>query len=117
MAESHPRIRQEAQVDGGKQATREFYPGGQLKSEKYLRYDGMNNVLHREDGPAETMYYENGQKECEKWYQNDRLHREEGPALITYLSDGQIEMEAWFRNGQTYRPEGGSAVVSHHDDS
>lgn len=117
MAESLPRIRREAQGDGGNQIAREFYPGGQLKAKKYLRHNDLNDILHREDGPAETMYYENGRKECEKWYQNDRLHREDGPAIVTYLSDGQIEMEAWFRNGQTYRPEGGSAVVSHSDDS
>ena len=36
----------------------------------------VNNVLHREDGPA--IEYASGTKE---WYMNGKLHREDGPAI------------------------------------
>jgi hypothetical protein len=36
----------------------------------------LNNLFHREDGPA--IEYANGRK---VWYQHGQLHREDGPAV------------------------------------
>jgi len=52
----------------------------------------VNNVLHREDGPA--VEYANGDK---WWYKNGELHREDGPAL-EWVSG----YKAWYLNGKFY---------------
>jgi asparagine N-glycosylation enzyme membrane subunit Stt3 len=56
----------------------------------------LNNLLHREDGPAIERY--NGDKE---WYIKGRLHRENGPALD--LANGY---KAWYKNGLPHRIDG-----------
>ena len=56
----------------------------------------INNVLHREDGPA--VEYSNGSK-C--WYKNGKLHRENGPAIEWY--DGS---KGWHQNGKLHREDG-----------
>ena len=48
----------------------------------------INNVLHREDGPA--VEYVSGTKH---WYRNGLLHREDGPAIE--CSNGY---KAWYKN-------------------
>ena len=56
----------------------------------------MNDVLHREDGPAvETL---NGTKE---WWVNGKRHREDGPAIER--SDGTKE---WRHHGLLHRIDG-----------
>jgi len=52
----------------------------------------VNNVLHREDGPA--VEYPNGTK---YWYKNGKLHRENGPAVE--WSDAYKE---WWLNNKYY---------------
>ena len=52
----------------------------------------VNNVLHREDGPA--VEYASGEK---FWYNNGLLHREEGPASVLYG-----EFKYWYLNGKCY---------------
>ena len=60
------------------------------------KYYYVNNVLHREDGPA--IEYVDGSK---YWYKNDKLHRENGPAVD--CADGY---KAWYLNGNLHRDEG-----------
>jgi hypothetical protein len=50
----------------------------------------LNNVFHREDGPA--VEFANGDK---YWFINGKCHREDGPAVI--YSSGHKE---WFLNGK-----------------
>ena len=54
------------------------------------RFWYLNNMLHREDGPA--IEYAGGDK---FWYLNDKLHREDGPA-IEYASGTKL----WYLNGK-----------------
>ena len=49
----------------------------------------LNNVLHREDGPA--METANGRK---YWYINGKLHRVDGPSI-----DCPNGTKLWFKNG------------------
>jgi len=52
----------------------------------------LNDVLHREDGPA--IEHATGGK---FWYRNGKLHREDGPACKH--SDGT---KLWYLNGVRY---------------
>ena len=50
----------------------------------------VNNVLHREDGPA--VEYANGNK---GWYKNGKLHREDGPSIEYIYGD-----KRWYYQGE-----------------
>ena len=56
------------------------------------KYYYVNNVLHREDGPAVEGF--NGYK---AWYKNGKYHREDGPAIE--WASGTKE---WFLDGKLY---------------
>ena len=56
----------------------------------------VNNVLHRDDGPA--IEYVSGTKE---WYINGKPHREDGPAEEYYNGAKQ-----WYKNGLRHREDG-----------
>lgn len=75
---------------------REYYGNGHISKEYF--WDSINR-RHREDGPAYTEYYPNGNKEYEAYYQNDLLHREDGPAQICYKYNGKIEKEYYWIKG------------------
>ena len=62
--------------------------------------------LHREnDLPAVIWYYNNGNIEEERWYQNGKLHRIDGPAFIWYHKDGHIFHKLWYLNDKEYRED------------
>jgi antitoxin component YwqK of YwqJK toxin-antitoxin module len=67
--------------------------------EEWLDKDGE---FHREDGPAEIWYCENGNILSEKYFLNNKLHREDGPALIGYFENGNLEYEGYYLNGNYY---------------
>ena len=52
----------------------------------------VNNVLHREDGPA--IEKSNGTK---FWYKNGKLHREDGPAI-----ESAYGHQCWYLNDICY---------------
>jgi len=56
----------------------------------------LNNLLHRDDGPA--VEYFDGTK-C--WFKNDKLHRDNGPAIE--YANGTKE---WYKNGKLHRTDG-----------
>lgn len=58
---------------------------------------------HRDEGPAETLYYSNGNKKAEYWYRNGEQHREDGPAWIWYYENGNKQFERWFRHDRHHR--------------
>ena len=65
---------------------------GLIVGSNNVKYWYLNDLLHREDGPAiETS---NGTK---KWYLNGKRHRVDGPAIET--SNGT---KKWFLNGIEY---------------
>lgn len=47
---------------------------------------------HREDGPADIRYREDGSVEEETYLKHGLIHREDGPAWITYNADGSIKV-------------------------
>ena len=54
-------------------------------------YCDKNGKPHRENGPAETWWHLNGEKEYEVYYKNGNRHRENGPAYIQWYEDGEKE--------------------------
>jgi len=51
------------------------------------------NRRHRDDGPAEICYFENGDIFRKSWYKDDLLHNQAGPAYIRYSDDGRVSMK------------------------
>jgi hypothetical protein len=63
--------------------------------EEWLDKDGE---FHREDGPACTTYYENGNIKYENYYINGNKHRENGPAYVSYYENGNIKFKIYYLN-------------------
>ena len=68
-------------------------------------YKKPNGLLHREDGPAVIVYYENGNIKSEEYYIDGERHREDGPTQISYYSDGLISEVSYFLNGIRHRDQ------------
>ena len=79
--------------------------------EKTSYYRGKK--LHREDGPAEIRYYEDGSPETESYYKDGLRHREDGPAWITYFEEGGVAREQYLLNYNHHR-EDGPAILDYH---
>jgi len=62
----------------------------------------INNKLHREDGPAVIVYYEDGQIKRIEYWVNNQLHKLDGPAFIWYKENGTVEEESYFVDGKRY---------------
>ncbi len=62
-------------------------------------YRNENGKLHRENGPAEIWYYENGQVKYEWWWLNGVLHNTTGAAYIKYDENGQVTKLEWWIDG------------------
>ena len=60
----------------------------------------QNNKRHRTDNPAFQRWYDNGQKWSETWYKNSNCHRIDGPAFQRWYKNGKKESEEWFKNGK-----------------
>ena len=80
-----------------KKPTIEYYDNGQKEFEIYHNDNGK---LHCEDGPAITLWYENGQMQTKEYWINGKLHREDGPAAIYWYENGQIIEEQYWINGK-----------------
>jgi antitoxin component YwqK of YwqJK toxin-antitoxin module len=65
----------------------------------------LNDKHHREDGPSYQSWYSNGQKRYESWLLNGKLHREDGPAYQFWYSNGQKRIEEWWLNNKEYTRE------------
>ena len=73
-----------------------FDSNGNLTKEEW----SLNGYLHREDGPAITIYRPDGSKEREEWWWEGEKHREDGPAVIFYRPDETVELEEYWREGE-----------------
>ena len=74
----------------------EYWPNGNKQQEVWY----LNDVRHREDGPADISYYKSGKIECEYWFNTGKLHRIDGPAYIWYYETGETIIEIWQVNGK-----------------
>jgi len=61
----------------------------------------LNDVLHRDDGPA--VEFDNGDK---YWYLNGLQHRDDGPAAERYNGD-----KSWHITGQLHRVDGAAVEM------
>jgi len=68
--------------------------------------DPKGSNLHRDDGPAYTVYYPNGVLKEERWYTDGHYNRDSkaGPAVIHYDKKGKIISYTYWRNGAYHRP-------------
>lgn len=65
-----------------------------------------NGKKYQREGnlPSQILYYKNGNKHYEEWYDNDKFNRKyDNPALIQYDEDGNIIREKWFLNDKFHR--------------
>jgi antitoxin component YwqK of YwqJK toxin-antitoxin module len=85
---------------------------GDVRFKFYLNKDSK---CHREDGPATTSYYTNGNIMYESYHIDNKLHRIDGPAYISYYSDGSIKSECYRINDFIHR-ENGPAVINYNED-
>lgn len=67
-----------------------------------------NGRLHREDGPAEIRFYDNGNISHECYYNNGATHRDDGPAKTnySYSSNGAVIQDLYYRHGKLHREDG-----------
>lgn len=84
------------------------YNRGIIKSKTWL----VNGELHREDGFARIMYFDDGSIEQQEWFTNGELHsRRDKPAIVIYNENGTRFRERWFTNGRLNRGNGLPADV------
>jgi len=60
---------------------------------------------HREDGPAYTRYYQNGNIAHESYWVIGRRHRLDGPAVISCDETGNIIDEVYYINDVWYNKD------------
>ena len=87
-----------------------FYTSGQLLEEGYYITVNGEELLHREDGPAYIMYYEDGTKGREQYFVYGDFHREDGPAATIWFEDGKLSAEKYFVNGLFHRLDGPAEI-------
>jgi antitoxin component YwqK of YwqJK toxin-antitoxin module len=86
-----------------------YYDDGNLRVVRYYYGGGF---LHREDGPAEIYYYEDGRSVyAEIWSRIDfYTHRLDGPAVTRYYKDGTKRLEAWYIKGRCHKVDGPAKI-------
>lgn len=82
---------------------------GTIYSEEYLK----DNKRHREDGPAYTGYYLNGQIRYEEYRIEGHVHRENGPASIMYYDDGKYFSKEYRIDSNLHRLDGPACIFYH----
>jgi len=64
----------------------------------------VNGVTTRDGGPAITFYRQDGTKSLERWYRNGLVHNEAGPAEVYYNKDGSIKKVSYNINNHASKP-------------
>ena len=72
----------------------------------------LGGELHRNDGPCEIDYYDNGDIYTEIYCLNGILNRKDGPAEICY--DGYVSKEKYYLDGRLHR-DNGPAVINYYN--
>jgi len=81
---------------------------GLIETNNIVHISGL--TWHREDGPAFTKYYKNGNIEHEVYYVKDKKHRIDGPAYIEYYDNGKVSYEEYWYNNKKHRLDGPSDI-------
>ena len=72
--------------------------------------------VHRDDGPADIRYYENGNVHIERWHRFDELHRDlDEPAEIFFSEEGEIREQRYFEHGKLHRNDGPARIIYKED--
>jgi antitoxin component YwqK of YwqJK toxin-antitoxin module len=90
---------------------KEYYTNGNIRFEEYK----LNDLIHRDNGPAITEYHDNGNIKCKHYYMNGALHKEDGPAIVYYYHNKNVWIEVYYLNGSLHR-EDGPAHISYYED-
>ena len=77
----------------------------------------LNDIKHREDGPAEIWYDKDGSIEKISYYKNGKFHRKNGPASIYYYKNGYLTQKEYFFNGKRHREDGPSFIRYYRNNS
>lgn len=73
-----------------------------LKVKSYINYSG--HFLHNEEGPAYTLYQENGRKKLELYCKDGYLHSIDNPSVIKYHHpSNSIWLKIYYQNGKRHR--------------
>lgn len=83
----------------------EYHLNGNKHIEQYIL---LNGNLHREDGPAYNLWYENGSLELEQYFLKGGKHRENGPAMTRWYENGSLCFQEYMINGKGHRDSGPS---------
>lgn len=79
-----------------------YYDNRNIKREIYH----VDGEYHREDGPAITQWYVDGEIMSEEYFINGKRHRDDGPAYISWTKDGLTTSEIYYYNGEYHREDG-----------
>lgn len=97
---------------GGINVKRDYYRSGQISKESWTDDKIQSEIpgsLHRIDGPACTVWNEDGTLKAQEWIFHGELHRWDGPAQI-FFSNNEIYRESWYNHGKKHRI-GGPAII------
>ena len=74
----------------------------QFKTTNSSDWNTTDKTLHRLNGkPGSQIWYTNGQKMYEHYYENNQLHRLNGkPAYQTWYPNGQKMSEEYYEHGE-----------------
>lgn len=100
--------------DWGRVSLYRKYYNGSISAEHFYDENGIN--YHREDGPAYTIYYNNGQVSEERYHIRGQIHREDGPAITHYNTAGRVTREEWYIDGKLHREGGPARIVYDRDE-
>lgn len=84
--------------------------------------DKNKHHLHRSnDLPAQILFFENGDKHKEIWYENGRVSRLNKPAIIEFFEKKKsvdsysIKRKDWFINDIRHREDNKPAVIEYYE--
>lgn len=84
-----------------------FHNNGRLHCREYH----IDNILHRIDGPALSMWDSNGVLVLEEWYNKGIITRPENkPSISTWYGNSALESKEWYLDGEKHRTNGPALI-------
>lgn len=74
------------------------------------KYFNLDMECHRENGPAEIVYFTDNRIMEENWYLNGLLHRDNGAAVIKYRKNDILKSKVYLKHGVTHNVEGPAVI-------
>lgn len=97
--------------DGSLRVGRSCWPNGNMENEThFIKNSKYYKDFHREDGPAFTRWWKNGNLHTEDYYVDGVCHRTDGAAMNRYYESGKIRIQEYVVDGKTHR-EAGPAII------